>query len=87
MGLPKRDVYRRKTDSEPTLSWRPNDRRNEWALREIYALALSKYRQRIKQVHPDAGGSEQECILINKVWERIKYLLKRRGYQQQRDER
>lgn len=79
LGFSRKEVYRRKKNPLPLLCNRPWDRRNEWTLKELYLQALSKYKARIKTVHPDYGGTHDEAVHYNQLWKRIKYLLKRRG--------
>lgn len=79
LGFTKKEVYRRKNDPDPSLSLRKPDRRNEWALREIYHKAYDRYKQRAKQVHPDVGGNNEAMTLLNAIWNRIEHLLKLRG--------
>lgn len=49
---------------------------------ELYALlesARDRYRQSMKEVHPDRGGSHVEAALITRSWKRVKLLFARRG--------
>lgn len=54
LGFSRQEVRDRKSgrDGASLFYTRPH-RENEWALREIYALARDKYRARVKQLHPD----------------------------------
>lgn len=62
---------------------RPNlhffDRHPEGELYDWLEKAKAKYRQRMKDAHPDRTGSHDKAVEINLAWERVKLLFARDG--------
>lgn len=55
-------------------------KREECEILDVLHDARNRYRTRLKELHPDKGGTNAETAALNEVWSRIKCIFKRRGY-------
>lgn len=70
----------------PTTMLYPSDKfvplwdRPYWEIEEMLALAKKLYREKIKQHHPDKGGSVEKVLPIIHAWHKVKRIAIRHGY-------
>lgn len=78
LGLPQKEIY-------PRFHQRHNKYRASFWSREEHRLlewlerAHHAYREQIKRVHPDLGGSKELACGLNQCWQRVRMLFARHG--------
>jgi hypothetical protein len=75
IGFPRSAVYQLNRKRNLGTYWYRNEGKLEYLLKDAREL----FRARMKQIHPDIGGSNDETVQLNQAWTRIQKLFARHG--------
>ncbi len=75
IGVPRKLILRKRRGLVRPSFWDANAPH----LDDLLRLARVAYLARVKQAHPDKGGSAEECRLLNAAWRAVHRSFARRG--------